>query len=66
MRYIDYHVDITEEGFHWPETGLERLFLRDDHQGFKPGDLFELTYKDDDTLFLKKVNNSCTEAGKLL
>lgn len=66
MRYIDYHVDITEEGFHWPETGLERLFLRDDHQGFKPGDLFELTYKDDDTLFLKKVNNSCTEAEKLL
>ena len=44
MRYIDYHVDITEEGFHWPETGLDRLFLRDDHQGFKPGDLFELTY----------------------
>ena len=66
MRYIDYHVDITEEGFHWPETGLERLFLRDDHQGFKPGDLFELTYKDDDTLFLKKVNNSCTEAEKFL
>tara|TARA_R110000822_G_scaffold3972_20_gene17045 strand:- start:3694 stop:3960 length:267 start_codon:yes stop_codon:yes gene_type:complete len=54
--FIDYNLEISQQGFHWYEDGISRLYIKDSETlGLKPGDTFTLVYNEDDTLFLEKI-----------